>query len=84
MTGGRYRAPRTPGASTEILPESLEEYSLSVRPRVARRDALTVDLGPLVFGGAPIGGLYRLPLQTGQAMVLPARAKAASPIRRLA
>jgi D-threo-aldose 1-dehydrogenase len=27
---------------------------------VARRDTLTVDLGPshLVFGGAPIGGLY--------------------------
>ena len=43
VTGGRYRAPRAPGASTEILPESLAEYSLPVRPRVARRrDALTV------------------------------------------
>ena len=26
VTGGRYRAPRVPGASTEILPESLAEY----------------------------------------------------------
>ena len=36
---------------------------LPVRPRVARRDALIVDpgslvSGSLVFGGAPIGGLY--------------------------
>jgi L-fuconate dehydratase len=61
VTGGRYCAPRVPGASTEILPESLAGVQLPVRPSVARRrDALTVDLGPLVlgpliFGGAPIG-----------------------------
>jgi len=61
VTGGRYCAPRVPGASTAILPESLAGVQLAVRPSVARRrDALTVDLGPLVlgpliFGGAPIG-----------------------------
>ena len=32
VTGGRYRAPRTPGASTEILPESLAEYSYPSGP----------------------------------------------------
>ena len=32
VTGGRYRAPRAPGASTEILPESLAEYSYPSGP----------------------------------------------------
>jgi L-fuconate dehydratase len=32
VTGGRYRAPRVPGASTEILPESLAEYSYPSGP----------------------------------------------------
>ena len=32
VTGGRYRAPLTPGASTEILPESLAEYSYPSGP----------------------------------------------------
>ena len=32
MTGGRYRAPRVPGASTETLPESLTEYSYPSGP----------------------------------------------------
>jgi L-fuconate dehydratase len=32
VTGGRYRAPVTPGASTEILPESLAEYSYPSGP----------------------------------------------------
>jgi L-fuconate dehydratase len=27
VTGGRFRAPRAPGASSEILPESLAEYN---------------------------------------------------------
>jgi len=32
VTDGRYRAPRTPGASTEILPESLAEYTYPSGP----------------------------------------------------
>jgi L-fuconate dehydratase len=32
VTGGRYRVPLTPGASTEILPESLAEYSYPSGP----------------------------------------------------
>jgi len=32
VTGGRYRAPRAPGASTEILPESLAEYTYPSGP----------------------------------------------------
>ena len=32
ISGGRYRAPLTPGASTEIRPESLAEYSYPAGP----------------------------------------------------
>jgi L-fuconate dehydratase len=32
ISGGRYRAPLTPGASTEIRPESLAEYSFPAGP----------------------------------------------------
>jgi L-fuconate dehydratase len=32
VTGGRYRAPGTPGASTEILPDSLAEFSYPSGP----------------------------------------------------
>jgi hypothetical protein len=66
VTDGRYRAPRAPGASTEILPESLAEYSYPLGPAWrGGGDAVSVDpdpliWGPIVFGGAPIGGLYAL------------------------
>jgi L-fuconate dehydratase len=32
VVNGSYRAPETPGASTEILPESLAEYSFPSGP----------------------------------------------------
>ena len=51
VTRGRYRAPQRPGASTEILPESLAEYSYpdgpAWQPRRARR------AGVLRPGSAP-------------------------------
>ena len=32
VTGGRYRAPAVPGASTEIRPESLAEFAYPSGP----------------------------------------------------
>jgi hypothetical protein len=60
VTGGRYRATGAGGVHRE--PAGVAgRVNLPVRPRVARRDALTADVGPHIFGplisgGPPIGG----------------------------
>jgi hypothetical protein len=53
VTGGRYRAPRAPGASTEILPESLAEYTYRNETRAPGWSLNTSALLTICFSRKP-------------------------------